>query len=51
MGARAGDLIFQSVLGSRRKPEARITDIKRVKPAQVRAILKRLRPHTEFRLG
>jgi predicted Zn-dependent peptidase len=50
-GARSSDLVFQSVLGFRRKPEAQITEIKRVKPAQVRAILKRLRPHTEFRLG
>jgi predicted Zn-dependent peptidase len=51
MGARAGDAVFQSILGFKRKPEAQIKDIRKVNPAQVKAILKRLRPRSEFRLG
>ncbi|MBK8206648.1 MAG: insulinase family protein [Planctomycetes bacterium] len=51
MGARASDAVLQHTMGFKQKPEAQIAEIKKVKPAQVRAILKRLRPHTEFRLG
>lgn len=51
MGARSGDLVLQTLLGFRQKPEAQINEIAAVKPAHVRAVLKRLRPHSEFRLG
>lgn len=51
MTARSSDLVLQSLLGFRQKPEAQIKEIAAVRPAQVRAALKRLRPHSEFRLG
>ncbi len=51
MGARSSDAVLQYTLGFKQKPEAQIAEILKVKPAQVKAILKRLRPHTEFRLG
>jgi predicted Zn-dependent peptidase len=50
-GARAGDLVFQSVLGFKQTPEQQLKDIRTVKPAQVKAMLKKLRPHSEYRLG
>ncbi|MCB9895263.1 MAG: insulinase family protein [Planctomycetes bacterium] len=50
-GARVSDLVFQSVLGFRQTLEQQLKDIRKVKPAQVRATLKKLKPHSEFRLG
>jgi predicted Zn-dependent peptidase len=49
--ARASDLTFQTVMGFRKSPETQLRELKRVTPAQVRAALKGLRPHTLFRLG
>ncbi len=51
LSARVSDCVFQTVLGFLRTPEQEIQAIQRVKPAQVRAVLKRLRPHTEYRLA
>ena len=51
MGARVSDTMFQTILGFRRKPETQISDLKKTTPQQVKAILKRLRPRSEFRLG
>ncbi|MCA8916228.1 MAG: insulinase family protein [Planctomycetes bacterium] len=50
-GARVSDAVFQAVLGFRQTLEQQLKDIRRVKPAQVRAMLKKLKPHSEFRLG
>ncbi|MCC6573509.1 MAG: insulinase family protein [Planctomycetes bacterium] len=51
MGARVTDCVFQATLGFLRTPEQEIAAIKKVKPPQVRAVLKKLRPHTEFQLA
>lgn len=51
LGARVADTVFQSVMGFVRKPETEIEAIKKVEPAEVRAVLKKLKPHTEFRLA
>jgi predicted Zn-dependent peptidase len=49
--ARAVDLMFQSVLGFKMSPEKQLRELANVRPAEVRRILKRLKPHTEFRMG
>ena len=50
-GARVSDLAFQDVLGFKQSPERQLSAIRKVTPAQVRAMLKKLKPHSEFRLG
>jgi predicted Zn-dependent peptidase len=50
-GARAGDLVFQHVLGFKQTPEQQLKDIRTVTLAQVKAMLRKLRPHSEYRLG
>lgn len=49
--ARVSDCMFQSVLGYRKTPEQQMKALKQVKPADVRAVLKTLKPHSEFRYG
>lgn len=49
--SRASDAVFQAVLGFKQAPEAQLKAIRAVKPAAVRAALKALRLHTEFRYG
>lgn len=51
LGVRVVDTVFQTVMGFARKPETEIRAIERVRPEQVRAALKSLKPHTEFRLA
>lgn len=51
LGSRMGDTTFQSILGFRQTPEAQLKTINKVKPAEVRAILKKMKPHFEYRLG
>jgi len=51
LSARAADLMFQSVLGFKKSPEKQLRELGDVTPKQVRAVLRRLKPHTEFRLG
>ena len=50
-GARVSDCVFQAVLGFRQSPERQLSAIRKVTPAQVKAALRRLRPHTEFRMA
>ena len=50
-GARVGDMAFQDVLGFKQSPERQLSAIRKVTPAQVRAMLRKLKPHSEFRLG
>lgn len=51
LGARVTDTVFQSVLGFTREPELEIAAIEKVKPEEVMAAFKKLKPHTEFRLA
>jgi predicted Zn-dependent peptidase len=50
-GARVSDVVFQSVLGFKQTLEHQLKDIRKTTPAQVRATLRKLKPHSEFRLG
>lgn len=50
-GARVSDLAFQEVLGFKQSPEGQLRDIRKVEPKHVRAALKKLKAHSEFRLG
>lgn len=49
--ARISDAVFQNVLGFRQTLEKQLRDIKKTTPKQVQAMLRRLKPHTEFRMG
>lgn len=49
--ARILDRVTQEVMGTSQSPEQQLAAIRAVKPAQVRAVLKKLKPHTEFRYG
>ncbi|MBZ0135611.1 MAG: insulinase family protein [Planctomycetes bacterium] len=48
---RIGDAVFQNVLGFRQTLEKQLRDIRKTTPGQVQAMLKRLKPHTEYLLG
>ena len=48
---RISDAVFQNVLGFRQTLDKQLRDIKKTTPRQVQAMLKRLKPHTEFRMG
>ncbi|MCA8946535.1 MAG: hypothetical protein KDB29_09945, partial [Planctomycetes bacterium] len=50
-GSRVSDLAFQTVLGFKRSPDQQLRDIRNVESKEVRAALKKLRAHSEFRLG
>jgi len=50
-GTRLSDAVFQNVLGFRQTLEKQLRDIKKTTPQQVQAMLRRLKPHTEFRMG
>jgi predicted Zn-dependent peptidase len=50
-GARVTDAVFQIVIGIKQSLEAQLRDIRNVKPDQVRAVLRKMKPHSEFRLG
>lgn len=50
-GTRIGDAVFQNVLGFRQPLDKQLRDIKKTTPQQVQAMLRRLKPHTEFRMG
>ncbi|MCA8919275.1 MAG: insulinase family protein [Planctomycetes bacterium] len=50
-GSRVSDLAFQTVLGFKRSPDQQLRDIRNVEPKEVRAALKKLKAHSEFRLG
>lgn len=49
--ARILDTVNQAVLGFDRSPEQQLAAIRAVTPAQVRAVLKKLKLHTQFRYG
>lgn len=49
--ARVGDCMFQAVLGYRKTPEQQMKELIKVKPADVRRVLKSIKPHSEFRYG
>ncbi|MNC99170.1 hypothetical protein D3C83_173590 [compost metagenome] len=49
--ARIGDCVSQAVMGFKQTTESQLREIRAVKPAHVRAVLKKFRPHTEFRYG
>jgi predicted Zn-dependent peptidase len=49
--ARVSDCMFQTVLGFRKTPEQQMRELKRVTPSKVQAVLKTLKPHSEFRYG
>lgn len=51
MSARVSDLLVQSTMGFKQSFEQQIKEIRKVTPGQVQAVLKRLKPHSEFRLG
>ncbi len=51
MSARVSDLLVQSTMGFRQSLEQQIRQIRAVKPSQVQAVLRRFKPHSEFRLG
>ena len=50
-GARVSDAVFQFVSGFQQTFDEQLDEIRNVKPRQVRAALKKLKPHSEFRLG
>lgn len=50
-GALESDAAFQEVLGFRQSPDQQMREIRKTSPSQVRAMLKKLKPHSEFRLG
>ncbi len=49
--ARVMDCMLQATMGFKQTPEQQLKAIRAVKPAQVLAVLKKLKPHTEFRYG
>lgn len=51
LGARVTETVFQSVLKCVHEPEKDIAAIEKAKPAEVLAVFRRLKPHTEFRLA
>jgi predicted Zn-dependent peptidase len=50
-GARVSDAVFQYISGFQQSFEEQITELRNVTPKQVRAALKKLKPHGEYRLG
>jgi predicted Zn-dependent peptidase len=50
-GARVSDAVFQFICGFQQTFDEQLDEIRNVKPRQVRAALKKLKPHSEFRLG
>lgn len=48
---RMAETVAQAIAGFKQSPDQQLKAIKAVKPAQVRAVLKKLKPHTEFRFG
>lgn len=48
---RMSETVAQALAGFKLSPDQQLKAIKAVKPAQVRAVLKKLKPHTEFRYG
>jgi predicted Zn-dependent peptidase len=50
-GARVADAVFQYIVGFQQSFEEQITELRNVTPKQVRAALKKLKPHSEYRLG
>lgn len=49
--ARIMDCMLQATMGFKQTPEQQLNAIRAVKPQQVMAVLKKLKPHTEFRYG
>ena len=49
--ARVRDCVLQAVMGFVQDTESQLCEIRAVRPAQVMAVLRKLRPHTEFRYG
>jgi len=49
--ARIMDTVVQATMGFKQGTAQQLKEIRAVTPAQVRAVLKKLKPHTEFRFG